>query len=401
MRTRFLVIFGVVGVAVLSLLVVVASRGWSIAVEGQEPLRRTTAWGDPDLQGIWTHEYTTPFERPDQFAGKASFTDEELVALDALRAGLIRRDLRGELGSEEDVAGAYGSLWLTVERTGRRTSLIIDPPDGRLPPVTAEVQKRRDEIRAFQLALLQATDACKAQEPHCRGGKYGPPSPQWDDPHPYYNMRSNRHNHPEELSMGWRCLSSPLPALPRPSAGVFQQIVQGPGAVSIYYDIGQGQGFQRIIPVDGRPHLSPKVRQWWGDSRGRWEGRTLVVDVTNFSDKTDFQGSRENLHLVERWTRLDEKTLEYAVTVEDPTTWTKPWTAKLEMGKQDQQPNRIYLEPRCHEGKIVDSNEITGQRAIEKAFSDGRGPHPATFDTVRGGDGSRDEENRDPLGSQG
>ena len=171
--------------------------------------------------------------------------------------------------------------------------------------------------------------------------------------------------------------------------------MQSPKSVSILYDIGQGQGFERVIPVDGRPHLSPKVRQWWGDSRGRWDGQTLVVDVTNFSDKTDFQGSRENLHLVERWTRLDANTLEYVVTLEDLTTWTRPWTVMQELTRQDHQANRIYSEPRCHEGKVVASNNLTSARADEKAFAEGRGPDPATMDSVT--NGANSEQNQDPL----
>ena len=118
----------------------------------------------------------------------------------------------------------------------------------------------------------------------------------------------------------------------------------------MFYDVGQGQGWQRNIVMDGSPHLPANIRQWYGDSRGHWEGNTLVIDVTNFSPKTDFQGSRENLHLVERWTRTGPSTLEYAVTIEDPTVWTRPWTVKQEFTKQSDEENRIYYEPRCIEG---------------------------------------------------
>ena len=120
----------------------------------------------------------------------------------------------------------------------------------------------------------------------------------------------------------------------------------------MFYDVGQGQGWQRNIVMDGSPHLPADIRQWYGDSRGHWEGNTLVIDVTNFSAKTDFQGSRENLHVVERWTRTGPTTLEYAVTVEDPTVWTRPWTAKQEFTRQNEQENRIYYEPRCIEGNF-------------------------------------------------
>src|SRR5262249_33653924 len=141
-----------------------------------------------------------------------------------------------------------------------------------------------------------------------------------------------------------------------PDFGGFKRIVQSPNGISMFYDTSQGQGWQRNIVMNGSPHLPPGVRQWWGDSRGRWGGNTLGIDGTNFSEKSNFPlgvsgvGARENLHLVERWTRLDEKTLEYAVTITDPTVWTKPWTVKQELTKQEDEANRIYYEPRCFEG---------------------------------------------------
>ena len=170
-----------------------------------------------------------------------------------------------------------------------------------------------------------------------------------------------------------RCMAAVLPDF----AG-YRRIVQSPGSVSIFYDTGQGQGWQRNIPMSGTPHVPSQIRQRFGDSRGRWEGNTLVIDVTNFSPKFSFQAARENLHLVERWTRLDAKTLEYAVTIEDPTTWTKPWTVKLEMARQNEQANRVYYEPRCHEGNAGMVGLLGGAREEEKAFAAGRGPDPAT-----------------------
>jgi hypothetical protein len=160
----------------------------------------------------------------------------------------------------------------------------------------------------------------------------------------------------------------------------FWRIVQSPGAIAIFYDVGQGQGFSRIIQVTDRPHLPPQVRESFGDSRGRWEGQTLVVDVTRFQPHLDFQNSRENLHLVERWTRRDANTLEYSVTMEDPTTWTRPWTVKQELARQDDRLNRIYYEPRCHEGNLGMPGLLHGARTIERAYAEGRGPHPASFD---------------------
>ena len=356
-----------------------------------------TAWGDPDLQGIWTTDYAIPLQRPARFAGQAEFTEEERAALDRERAALLALDPRSEAGSEQDVGGAYNrTIFLTHKHTGSRTSLIIDPPDGRIPPFTAEAQARRAAFRQYQLDLLQATDVCKNDMPGCAGGQYGPPSPRRAEPPPSYPTSAfNRSDHPEDRGLGERCLSARLPDFGG-AAGYFLQVVQSPDTVSIFYDTGQGQGWQRIIPVTDRPHLPSDVRQWWGDSRGRWEGDTLVVDVTNFSPKTDYQGSRENLHLVERWTRRDAHTLDYLVTMSDPTTWTQPWTVALELSLQDNRANRVYKEPRCHEGNYGLPGLLAGARVEERAFAAGEGPDPATLCTA--GCGSAfDGENRDPL----
>ena len=170
--------------------------------------------------------------------------------------------------------------------------------------------------------------------------------------------------------------------------------MQAPGQISMFYETGN-DGWARSIVMNGSPHLPSTVRQWWGDSRGRWEGRTLVVDVTNFSPKSDFQGAHEHLHLVERWTRLDSDTIEYGVTVDDPTTWIRPWTVKQELKKQSDAANRIYYEPRCHEGNYGLAAVLAGGRAADKAFAEGRGPHPASIDNATGMQAP--EESIDPL----
>jgi hypothetical protein len=306
-------------------------------------------------------------------------------------------------GTEGDLAGAYNAVFQFRKHTGRRTSLIVDPPDGRIPPLTPEVQKRNKELREFFLALVQATDTCKNKLRGCEGGTYGPPSPRRADPHPYYPAGTgfptasgggyvNRSDGPEDRGLSERCMTAILPDF-----SGFRQIVQSPGSVSIFYDTGQGQGWHRVIPTDGSPHLPQSVRGWWGDSRGRWEGNTLVVDVTNFSPKTDFQGSRENLHLIERWTRTGPKTVEYAVTMDDSTTWTKPWTVKQDYTKQSDQANRIYKEPRCHEGNYGMIAMMAGARAMEVAFAAGRGPHPATTNLVTPTNSANSEEELEPL----
>jgi hypothetical protein len=394
MRARMLTfVAGAAAIAVIS-FVSVAGQGRTTASQTGAAL--TTSWGDPDLQGIWGPDFQVPLQRPAKYAGKELFTDAEREELDRQRAGLLRRDLRQARGTEEDVAGAYNSAFQSVRHTGRRTSLIVEPADGRIPPLTPEAQKRRAEMRAFQLMLLQATKACKNQTAVCAGGAYGPVSPRYNDPSPFYNTGGlNRANGPEDRSLGERCMAAILPDFFLGQSWGTRQIVQSPGSVSIFNDVGQGQGFHRIIPVDGQPHLPPQVQQWWGDSRGRWEGNTLVVDVTNFSSKTDFQGSRENLHLVERWTRLDANTIDYVVTISDPTTWTRPWTVRQEFNRQSDQANRIYKEPRCHEGNFGMIGLLAGPRAMEAAFAEGRGPDPATTGGAGGGLGG--EENQDIL----
>jgi hypothetical protein len=223
--------------------------------------------------------------------------------------------------------------------------------------------------------------------PACTGGKYDPtPSPRRAEVPPRYNAaRINRHDGPEDGALGDRCLTLGLPEFGTAFGGSFRRIVQTPGGISIFYDVGQGQGWQRNIVMDERPHLPASIRQWYGDSRGHWEGNTLVIDVTNFSPKTDYQGARENLRLVERWTRTGPTSLEYAVTIEDPTVWTRPWSVKQEFTRQSDEDNRIYYEPRCIEGNYGFPGLLHGRRVEDLAFAQGRGPDPATVDNIRGG----------------
>jgi hypothetical protein len=265
---------------------------------------------------------------------------------------------------------------------------VVDPPDGRIPPLTDKAMKMQDAERDYRLALLQPTQTCKNKESACAGGQYGPVSPKRNELPPFYNTaRTNRNNGPEDRSMSERCMGAVLPDF-----GGFRRIVQSPGVVSIFYDTGQGQGWQRVIPVDGSPHVPSSLRFRFGDSRGRWEGDTLVVDVTNFSPKHSFMQARENLHLVERFTRVNDTTIEYSLTVDDPTTWTKPWTVRQEMTRQDDRANRIYYEPRCHEGNFGLPTMFLGTRLDERLFAQGKGPDPATMDTATdfGGEGGVD-----------
>ena len=342
-----------------------------------------TPWGEPDLQGIWTDESDTPLQRSPKYANQEFFTEAQRAELDKERAALLGRDRRVDRGTELDVAGAYNAQFMSVKHTGARTSLIVDPPNGRIPPLTPEVQKTATADREFRLALLQSTETCKKKSIACNGGKYdATPSPRFAELPPRYNTaRMNRRDGPEDGALPDRCLTGGLPEFGG-ATGSFRRIVQTPGGISIFYDVGQGQGWQRNIVMNGSPHLPARIRQWYGDARGHWEGNTLVIDVTNFSPKTDYQGSRENLHLVERWTRTGPNTLEYVVTIEDPTVWTRPWTVKQEFTKQSDEENRIYYEPRCIEGNYASPGLMRGQRMAEAAFAKGEGPDPAISDNA-------------------
>jgi hypothetical protein len=241
--------------------------------------------------------------------------------------------------------------------------------------------------REFRLALLQATETCKTKAVQCNGGKYDPmSSPRRAEPPPRYFATNfeyiNRYDGPEDGSLLDRCLTVGLPEFGTAFGGSFRRIVQTPGGISIFYDAGQGDSWQRNIVMNGSPHLPANIRQWNGDSRGHWEGNTLVIDVTNFGPKTDFEGSRENLHLVERWTRTGPNTLEYEVTLEDPTVWTRAWTVKQEFTRQSEQENRIYYEPRCIQGNYAFPSMMLAARQADRAFAEGRGPDPATRNSV-------------------
>jgi hypothetical protein len=338
-----------------------------------------TAWGEPDLQGIWTDEGETPLQRPAKYASQEFFTEAQRAELDQVRSGILNRR-----ATERDANNGYnGAVFFSTKRTGARTSKIADPPDGRLPALTPQAQKAAAADREFRLALVQSTNTCKNQRPGCAGWKYDPAtSPRRAETPPrYITGRMNRNDGPEDSSLAERCLTGGLPEFGG-NTGSFRRIVQTPGGIAMFYDVGQGQGWQRNIVMNGSPHLPAGIRQWYGDSRGHWEGDTLVVDVTNFSAKTDILGSRENLHLVERWTRTGPMTLAYEVRIEDPTVWTRPWTVKQEFSRQSDQENRLYTEPRCIEGNQGLPGLLHGRRTEDAAFAAGRGPDPATKDNT-------------------
>ena len=381
------VIIAIAAIAGIAFLLPLAGASSQAPTASGAALR--TPWGEADLQGIWTDEFDTPLQRPAKYGHQEFFSPAQREELDRQRAALFGSDPRQERGTALDVGGAYNTAFLTIKHAGPRTSLIVDPADGRIPPLMPEARKAAAADREFRLALLQATDACKTQEPVCAGGRYDPtPSRRFAEPPPRYHagnfLRLNRADGPEDDGLADRCLHSGLPDFGSLFGGSFRRIIQTPGGISMFYDLNQGQGWQRNIVMNGSPHLPPSIRQWFGDLRGHWEGDTLVIDVTNFSPKTDFQGSRENLHLIERWTRTGPKTLQYEVTLEDPTVWTQPWTVRQEFTKQSEEENRIYYEPRCIEGNFGLPGLLHGRRVEERAFAEGRGLDPRTLDSVGG-----------------
>jgi hypothetical protein len=349
-----------------------------LLVVGQEI---QTSWGDPDLQGIWSNPVVTPLQRLEVYGTREFLTADEIATEETEIfefSQQLGRDNREGSGTERDVARAYQDHWFGDPslRRGRRTSMIIDPLDGRIPALTLAAQGSIAEKTEYLQALLQGTS----------GGRAGPISPRRAEPSPDYNLdRMNRADGPEDRSSGERCFGYNLPVfLQSGTFGGVARIVQSHNAVGINYDMGQGLGFSRVIPITDRPHLPSHVRQRYGDARGHWEGDTLVVNITNFSKKTNFQGSRENLHLIERYRRVDMNTLEVRVTIEDPTTFTRPFTVIQELTKNSDMENQVY-EGACHEGNYGMIGMLVNTRAAERAFAEGRGPDPATQDSATGG----------------
>jgi len=241
--------------------------------------------------------------------------------------------------------------------------------------MTPEARARVAAMRDYLDALLQGTS----------GGRPGPISPRRTEPPPFYNIaRMNRSDGPEDRQTTERCFGANMPNL-----GATYRIVQSPGVVGIYHDSGQGQGFIRTIPVDGSAHLPARIRLLHGDSRGRWDGNTLVVDTTNFTQKMDFRGSRQNLHLVERLTRAADDRITYRVTIDDPTTWTRPWTLEVPWERTPDRLNQAY-ESSCHEGNYGLLGMLANTRAAERLFREGKGPNPEVQDNATGGDSDGD-----------
>jgi hypothetical protein len=288
-----------------------------------------TAWGHPDLQGIWTTdaEILVPFERPAEFGERPSLNEGELAKREA---DTRRRALDDKADRRPGSALGTPGHWFEIGNgLSARTSLIVDPPNGRMPPLTAEGARRAIDRR---------------RETGLMGG---------DGTEPL--------NGPEDTGLASRCITRGVPETWIPS--IYNngfQIVQTSEYVAILYERYHET---RVIPLDGRPHVGRHIRQWIGDSRGRWEGNTLVVDVANFSDKARFRGSGEALHVVERFTRIDADTVNVAVTVEDQTRWTRPW--RFEVNGQRDPKYRIF-EMACHEGNYTMSHILNAARSEER-----------------------------------
>ena len=318
MRRRLLEVLGVVGVilAVIVLLKVAPAGSASPSLDAQDGVGRTGPAGHLDRR------YQTPLQRPASLRTRNSSPTRSAPNSTSSARRSCGETSASERGTEHDVAGAYNAVFQSIKHTGRRTSLIVDPPDGRIPPLTPEAtEASRPADREFRLALLQATETCKNKRRRLRRREVRTAVADGQRNCLRSTTRDalNRSDGPEDRSMRERCMAAVLPDF-----GGYRRIVQSPGSRVDLLRRGPGPGLAaHHRPWTAGPASSATVRQWFGDSRGRWEGNTLVVDVTNFSPKSDFQGARENLHLVERWTRVDANTLEYTVTIEDPTTWTQ------------------------------------------------------------------------------
>jgi hypothetical protein len=314
-----------------------------------------TPWGEPDLQGIWSPGYyLTALERPNKYEGREFLTDQEVAELEKAAMEAPGRNARLEKGSTADVEGAYNDAFTgrgkRVIRT-KRTSLIVEPKNGKIPPLTPDAQKRSAESRR-QRALATPAELAAAFVDRDRNAT----------PYPVDRTMGGGTDNPEQRPAD-RCPGVTLPFMG--SSGTYSRFVQTPGAITIYHEDGHRGGAYRNIPIDGRPHLPKDVQLWLGHSVGRWEGDTLVVDTTNFSDKTDFQGSRSGLHLVERYTRQGPDLLMYRATIEDPSTFTAPWTFELPLTKADEKANQIF-ESACHEGNYGLTGILAGARAKDK-----------------------------------
>lgn len=287
---------------------------------------QNTPWGDPDLQGTWSNQTPIPLERPAPLANKPFFTKQEAAAIEKNSLASILEVVAGGIAT----SGELNEVWLETGKgkVGRnlRTSLVVDPPDGKIP-YSREGRARWGDTPSLEREL--------------RG------------------VRPLGVDKPADRTLDERCITTGGLFIPNPFYNNYHQIVQAPGVVVLLTEMMHEA---RIVPLDRRPRLGAAIRQWHGDSRGWWEGRTLVVETTNFNDKRLFRGATKNLHLVERFTRTDNDTIDYRLTVTDPNTYSRPWTLENNLWRTDE---RMY-EVACHEGNYGLANILSGARAQEK-----------------------------------
>jgi len=333
------------GMAMIAVMLLPAPTASQVIQEQDRAAKTSTkTWvqprtpdGQPDLQGVWTNVTLTPLERPPEFANKPGLTAKEAAEYE-------KRTIQQQSHDNATDRRGYNEFWAergTTVAEGGRTSLIVDPPDGRIPPLTPQAQKAEEARARF--------------------------------------MQQHPADGPESLDLSARCIMrldtsinhhadrSGVPMLPDAYNSNFQ-IVQTPGYVAILHERIHDV---RVIPLDGRPHVPPSVRTYLGDPRGHWEGDTLVVDTTNFTDKYNYRGSGPNLHLTERFTRVDANTINYEFTMDDPTTFTKPWTARIPMKATDD----LIYEYACHEGNYSMTDSLAGARAEEKKTAEAAKKH--------------------------
>jgi hypothetical protein len=303
MRERRFVTIGVVGAVVAMVLT-------STPAASQDA---KTSWGDPDLQGLWKQSHGTPLERPEDVAA-AVLTEEQAAER---RAESSDRTFSAREGDP----GFYNEFWFEWGKEDNRTAMVDDPADGRIP--------MKPGVREQELELRTARRA-QAEEPRT-----------WLD-----------------MSIYDRCITRwGLPSLPTNYNNNWN-ILQTPDYVVIFQEMIHDA---RIIPLDGRPHIEGDIRQWLGDSRGHWEGDTLVIETTNFTEKTNFNGSRDGLHLIERIRKVDATNLDWQWTLEDPTVWARAWTGSLPLTRTE----GPLFEYACHEGNYGLYNILAGARAVE------------------------------------
>jgi hypothetical protein len=301
-----------------------------------------TPWGDPDLQGIWPGEFGVPLQRPVDFGERATLTDEEFARREAQARAQAVADAE-PLASPRGGRGGLGppDHWLERGKPSRQASLLIEPPDGRLPALTAEAEARRKAAVAAGRTLT---------------GEWRGVADSYEDLNIYYRC----------ITRG--VLGSVIPVI----YGNGNEIVQAPGVVVFRNEMIHES---RVIPLDGRPHVNPAIRMYMGDSRGHWERDTLVVETTNFTDDVPIGSNGAGyagdpghhstaLRLVERFTRTGENTLEYRATVDDPETWTRPWTLLIQLTRD---PDAHLHEYACHEGNYAMPNILRGARAAEQS----------------------------------